>query len=116
VFRSTVQFSESLSRSSDTAMLVTGAPNQRITHDQFDPHFNMGALIARRHMESILRYIDKGRAERAKRVLGGKPILQESHGYFVEPTIFTDVTPDMTTAREEIVGPLLAVLSCATDC
>ncbi len=85
------------------------------TGDPLDPQYNLGALIERRHMESILGYIDRGRAEGAKLALGGRQILQESHGYFVEPTIFTGVTPDMTIAREEIFGPVLAVLSCEDE-
>jgi gamma-glutamyl-gamma-aminobutyraldehyde dehydrogenase len=85
------------------------------TGDPLDPQFNLGALIERRHMESILAYIDQGKAEGAELVLGGQPILQETGGYFVEPTIFTGVTPDMTIAREEIFGPVLAVLSCEDE-
>jgi gamma-glutamyl-gamma-aminobutyraldehyde dehydrogenase len=82
------------------------------TGDPLDPQFNLGAIIERRHLESILAYIDKGQAEGAKLVLGGRQILQETGGYFLEPTIFTEVGPGMTIAREEIFGPVLAVLPC----
>ena len=85
------------------------------TGDPLDPQFNLGALIERRHMESILAYIEKGKAEGAKLVLGGGRILQESGGHFVEPTIFAGVTADMTIAREEIFGPVLAVLCCEDE-
>jgi len=85
------------------------------TGEPLDPQFSLGALIERRHMENILRYIERGKQEGAKLALGGKQILQESQGYFVEPTIFTGVTPDMTIAQEEIFGPVLAVLSCEDE-
>ncbi len=85
------------------------------TGNPLDPQFNLGALIERRHMESILAYIEKGEAEGARLALGGRQILQETGGYFVEPTIFTDVSPDMTIAREEIFGPVLAVLRCEDE-
>lgn len=85
------------------------------TGNPLDPQFNLGALIERKHMESILAYIEKGKAEGADLILGGKQILQDSGGYFVEPTIFANVTPEMTIAREEIFGPVLAVLSCRDE-
>ena len=66
-------------------------------------------------METVLGYIKKGEAEGAKLVYGGHQTLIETGGYYIEPTIFDDVTPDMVIAREEIFGPVLAVLTCKDE-
>jgi 4-(gamma-glutamylamino)butanal dehydrogenase len=76
----------------------------------FDPEMRLGPLIEKPHMEKVLSYIEKGKKEGAKLVLGGNRILKETGGYFVEPTIFDNVTGDMTIAREEIFGPVLGVI------
>jgi len=77
-----------------------------------DPTTTMGAIISRAQYERVLGYIEKATAEGARLVYGGKrpsdPVL--ANGFFVEPTIFADVTPGMTIAQEEIFGPVLAVL------
>jgi betaine-aldehyde dehydrogenase len=77
-----------------------------------DPNTTMGALASRAQYEKTLRYIGAGRAEGARLVVGGGPPADPAlkHGFFVEPTIFADVTPQMTIAREEIFGPVLSVL------
>jgi betaine-aldehyde dehydrogenase len=76
-----------------------------------DPATNMGAIISRAQFDKIMRYIEIGKAEGARLVLGGgspaDPAL--ANGFFIEPTIFTDVTMGMTIAREEIFGPVLSV-------
>lgn len=55
-----------------------------------------------------MNYIDKGVKEGAKLVAGGKRV--GSKGYFVEPTVFADVTEDMTIAKEEIFGPVMSIM------
>ncbi len=77
-----------------------------------DPQFMLGSMIEKPHMEKVLSYIEKGKSEGGKLILGGNQVLQETGGYFIEPTIFDNVTPDMTIAKEEIFGPVLAVISC----
>jgi acyl-CoA reductase-like NAD-dependent aldehyde dehydrogenase len=68
----------------------------------------MGALVNAKHRDRVLGYIDKGKAEGARLVAGGgRP---DREGFFVEPTIFADVDNDMTIAREEIFGPVGAVI------
>jgi len=79
------------------------------TGDPLDPANRLGAIVSREQYDSILRYIELGRKEGAKLVLGGNAIEAEG-GWFIEPTIFDNVTPDMTIAREEIFGPVLAVI------
>ena len=77
-----------------------------------DPGTTMGAIVSRVQMERVLAFIDSARAEGARLVCGGgrpaAPLL--ANGFFVEPTVFADVTPAMRIAREEIFGPVLAIL------
>ncbi|MBN2317545.1 MAG: L-glutamate gamma-semialdehyde dehydrogenase [Acidobacteria bacterium] len=71
------------------------------------PSNYMGPVINDKAMQSILRYIDIGKGE-GRLVTGGRSLGEE--GYFIEPTIFADVDPSATIAREEIFGPVLAVI------
>ena len=68
---------------------------------------DMGPLNHAEHFEKVTRYIDVGLNEGATLATGGEAL--DRPGYFVEPTVFTDVEPDMRLAREEIFGPVLAV-------
>ena len=83
--------------------------------DPLDPSNRLGPLVARAHMETVLRYIAAGRAEGARVVTGGGRILEETGGYFVPPTVFDGVRNDMTIAREEIFGPVLSVIEFNTE-
>lgn len=76
-----------------------------------DDEIEMGPLISENHMNKVLKYIKIGKTEGAKLVCGGHRITTEKlkNGYFVEPTIFADTTPDMRIVKEEIFGPVLAV-------
>ncbi len=76
-----------------------------------DPATKIGSMIEKPHMEKVLSYIEAGKAEGAKLILGGNRVLAETGGYFVEPTIFDNVTNDMKIAREEIFGPVLAAIT-----
>ncbi|MDI9243825.1 betaine-aldehyde dehydrogenase [Marinobacter sp. CHS3-4] len=81
--------------------------------DPSDPDTNYGALISQKHQDLVLSYIQKGVAEGATLTHGGKAASPASApgGYFVEPTIFTDCTDDMTIVKEEIFGPVMSVLT-----
>ncbi|HVM43678.1 MAG TPA: aldehyde dehydrogenase family protein [Gemmatimonadales bacterium] len=79
--------------------------------DPFDKNTRLGAVVSRKQQETVLGYIEKGRAEGAALVAGGKAATVNGKGYFVEATIFDGVKPEMTIAREEIFGPVLAVLA-----
>ncbi|MAT93206.1 MAG: aldehyde dehydrogenase [Halioglobus sp.] len=70
----------------------------------------MGALINAKQRERVLGYIEKGKAEGARLLMGGGTPAHLDRGYYVEPTVFTDVSNDMTIAREEIFGPVLVVI------
>ncbi|MGN6669141.1 MAG: aldehyde dehydrogenase, partial [Trinickia sp.] len=80
------------------------------TGDPLDPDSKLGSLIERQHYEKVLAHIAQAKAEGANLVCGGKAILAESGGWFIEPTIFDGVTPDMTIAREEVFGPVLCFI------
>ena len=75
------------------------------------PDTVMGALVDKTQMETVLRYIDSGKKEGAKLLAGGEQALLDTGGCYVQPTIFDNVTPQMTISREEIFGPVLAVQS-----
>jgi malonate-semialdehyde dehydrogenase (acetylating)/methylmalonate-semialdehyde dehydrogenase len=80
--------------------------------DGAEPGVTMGPLITRQHREKVLGYIEKGIAEGATLLLDGRGFRDPKHpdGYFVGPTIFGDVKPTMTIAREEIFGPVLCLM------
>jgi betaine-aldehyde dehydrogenase len=80
--------------------------------DPLDPATHVGALISPQHMAKVLGYIAKGKAEGAKLVTGGEQVTAGpcAKGSFVRPAVFTDCTDDMTIVREEIFGPVMAVL------
>lgn len=76
--------------------------------DPQDPETSFGPMVSARQMEIVQGYIAKGEAEGARLVCGGGRLDRE--GFFVAPTVFADVTDDMIIAREEIFGPVMAVL------
>ncbi len=75
----------------------------------------MGPLINARQRERVLAYIEKGRAEGARLVVGGGRPAHLDKGFFVEPTLLVDVDPGATIAQEEIFGPVLAVIPYEDD-
>jgi aldehyde dehydrogenase (NAD+) len=82
--------------------------------DPLDPKTRLGSLVSRAQMERVLRYVEVGTHEGATLVAGGRRYdIGTGKGFFVEPTVFADVTPAMTIAREEIFGPVLAVIEFA---
>lgn len=83
--------------------------------DPNDPGNIMGPLINARQRERVLGYIEKGKAEGARLLVGGGRPEQFDKGYYVEPTLFVDVDPDATIAQEEIFGPVLSVLAYEDD-
>ncbi len=81
---------------------------QAVMGDPMDEATNFGPMVSANQMNIVLGYIDKGIAEGAKLVTGGK--MAQRDGFFIEPTVFADVTDDMVIARQEIFGPVMAVL------
>ena len=81
--------------------------------DPMDPDTSFGPMVSQRQMDIVLGYIAKGQDEGARLVTGGKKVGAE--GFWVEPTVFADVTDDMVIAQEEIFGPVMAVLDFDTE-
>ena len=75
----------------------------------------MGPLVNARQRDRVLGYIEKGKAEGARLLVGGGRPAHLEKGYYVEPTLFVDVDPDSTIAQEEIFGPVLAVIPFDDD-
>ncbi|PED73773.1 aldehyde dehydrogenase [Bacillus pseudomycoides] len=76
-----------------------------------NPESEMGPLVSQEHMEKVLRYIEIGKDEGAEIVCGGKRILADGkgNGFFIEPTVFVNVKPDMRIVQEEIFGPVVVI-------
>ncbi len=74
-----------------------------------------GPLINAKQRTRVLGYIEKGKAEGAKCIVGGGAATQFDKGYFVQPTVFVDVDPNATIAQEEIFGPVLVVIPYEDD-
>ncbi|MCL3880791.1 betaine-aldehyde dehydrogenase [Marivita sp. GX14005] len=81
--------------------------------DPLDEATNFGPLVSDAQMKIVQDYIAKGEAEGARLAYGGKRL--DRAGFYLEPTVFADVTDDMTIAREEIFGPVMAVLDFDTE-
>jgi len=75
--------------------------------DPLDPETNIGAMVTTEHQSRVMGYIARGKAEGARLMSGGSAIAP---GAFIEPTVFADLTPEMTISREEIFGPVLGIL------
>jgi gamma-glutamyl-gamma-aminobutyraldehyde dehydrogenase len=78
--------------------------------DPLDPDVKLGALIEQKHYEKVLAHIEKAKEQGARVICGGRAALTETGGWFVEPTIFDQVTPDMAIAREEVFGPVVCFI------
>jgi betaine-aldehyde dehydrogenase len=87
------------------ATAVIGDPMDEATH--------IGPMVSEAQRAIVLNYIEKGIAEGARLVTGGKAV--PGPGWFVEPTVFAEVTDEMTIAREEIFGPVMSVLGFSDE-
>ena len=81
--------------------------------DPMDEDVSFGPMVSEAQMNIALSYVEKGKAEGARLVYGGARI--EGDGFYMQPTVFADVTDDMTIAREEIFGPVMSVLDFDTE-
>jgi gamma-glutamyl-gamma-aminobutyraldehyde dehydrogenase/4-guanidinobutyraldehyde dehydrogenase/NAD-dependent aldehyde dehydrogenase len=79
--------------------------------DPLDTKTMMGSMVDKTQMDRVLSYVEKGRKDGAALAVGGRQVRESSGGYYIEPTIFDGVVNNMTIAREEIFGPVLATLS-----
>ncbi|KAJ9137548.1 Aldehyde dehydrogenase (NAD+) [Pleurostoma richardsiae] len=83
--------------------------------DPFASETFQGPQVSRAQYEKILSYVRSAKEEGAKLVAGGKPYDSGGKGYFIEPTVFKDVTSDMKIYREEIFGPVVAISRFGTE-
>jgi 4-guanidinobutyraldehyde dehydrogenase/NAD-dependent aldehyde dehydrogenase len=79
--------------------------------DPFDPATTQGSMVDETQMQRVLSYIETGRSEGVDVALGGHRVLEDTGGFYVEPTVFRNVNNNMRIAREEIFGPVLSVIS-----
>jgi len=85
-----------------------------VAGDPLDPKTRYGALASKKQLETVQRYVDIAKQEGASLVAGGgRADIGTGKGYFFQPTVFDNVTPSMTIAREEIFGPVLATIDFA---
>jgi acyl-CoA reductase-like NAD-dependent aldehyde dehydrogenase len=96
-------------RHDDVVEALAQAVDQLVMGDPWEEATTLGPLSMSRQRDRVLSYIEKGKAEGARLVRGGGN-GGFNRGYFVEPTIFADVTSDMTIAQEEIFGPVVSVI------
>ena len=87
---------------------LAGAASSQVLGDPFAPDTTMGALISEEHLQRVMSYVERAKAEGGRLVAGGH--RRSGDGFFVEPTVFADVAREATIAREEIFGPVGAVM------
>jgi acyl-CoA reductase-like NAD-dependent aldehyde dehydrogenase len=92
---------------------IIARAKKMVAGDPLDPKTRLGAIVSSKQMERVLGYIEGARSEGAKLLSGGERTPVNGKGYFVAPTIFGDVDAGMTIAREEVFGPVLAMLTFA---
>jgi aldehyde dehydrogenase (NAD+) len=81
---------------------------KRTVGDPFDPQTEQGPQVDQSQFDKVMGYIDSGRSEGAKLVCGGDRV--GDRGYFIQPTVFSDVKDDMKIAKEEIFGPVMSII------
>ena len=81
--------------------------------DPLDPNTSFGPMVSQGQLNIVMTYVEKGKEEGARLVYGGERISGD--GFYMKPTVFADVTDDMTIAREEIFGPVMSVLDFDTE-
>jgi aldehyde dehydrogenase (NAD+) len=96
----------------EVVSMVTDRARQIVVGDPLDDHTELGPVVSEEHMKRILAYVELGRREGAKLVAGGTRDVEgiKAAGFYVKPTVFMDVRPEMRIAREAIPGPVLVVL------
>jgi betaine-aldehyde dehydrogenase len=100
-----------------TELLLKRIENNIVAGDPMREDTNFGALISAKHRDKVLSYIDKGIAEGARLLCGGKALAPPTaiNGYFVAPTVFADCRDDMSIVRDEIFGPVMSLLSFSDE-
>jgi aldehyde dehydrogenase (NAD+) len=98
-------------RLAEAEQIAAAAAEKATPGDPFEDGTRLGPLVSEAQQERVRGFIEKGEEEGAKLVAGGaEPPEGLETGYFVRPTVFSDVKPDMTIAQEEIFGPVLSII------
>jgi acyl-CoA reductase-like NAD-dependent aldehyde dehydrogenase len=99
-------------RSVEKALLdrIAVSLTDTVIGNALDPDTTFGPVVSVDQCDRVMRYINEARSEGAQLVVGGRRVLQESGGFFVEPTLFRDVSPASRIAQEEIFGPVLSAI------
>ncbi|KAM0285311.1 hypothetical protein ACHAQH_001500 [Verticillium albo-atrum] len=83
--------------------------------DPFDKETFQGPQVTRAQYDRVLEYVGVGKSEGAKLEMGGEPVKQVGSGFFVQPTVFTGVTPQMRIFQEEVFGPFVVISTFKTE-
>jgi acyl-CoA reductase-like NAD-dependent aldehyde dehydrogenase len=95
---------------------LVGMVEDLVVGDPFDPATQIGPMVTRRQQQRIRGYIDRGRYEGARLLLGGTELPDGiDRGWYIRPTLFADVDNSMRIAQEEIFGPVLCVIAYSDD-
>jgi len=94
---------------------VCEAAQQYKVGNPLDPETTMGAIVDQQQIDTVLSYIEKGRLEGAELLTGGEKLEPVAGGFYMQPTLFSDVTPEMTIVKEEIFGPVLSCMTFANE-
>src|SRR3970282_774449 len=84
---------------------------KRTPGDPFDKNTRLGAVVSKKQQETVLSYVEAGKKDGARLVVGGNAAKVNGKGYYVEATVFDDAKPGMRIVDEEIFGPVLAVVT-----
>jgi len=103
------------SRYDEAVTVLTEAFRNAKYGDPMEPGSMHGPQVSKRQQDRVLAYIEKGKAEGARCVVGGGKPKHLAKGFYVEPTLFVDVDPKSTIAQEEIFGPVLCVIPYTDD-
>lgn len=98
------------SKKKEIENLIVYKSTKYVVGNPQDPSTDIGPVISQDALKKIKAYVQSGISEGASLLVGGKH-HNNSTGYYINPIVFTDVTPDMTIARDEIFGPVLSVIS-----
>jgi aldehyde dehydrogenase (NAD+) len=103
------------SRYDEVVEALAGWTNQQTIGNPLDPSVTMGPMASEKHLQRVLGYIDIAKHSNARLVSGGGRPKDQDRGWFVEPTVFADVDNHDQLAREEVFGPVMAVIPFDDD-
>lgn len=94
---------------------LTRKAKNAVLGDPLDPQTQIGPIASKAEFDKVMRYVESGKASKAKLVAGGETRKINGKGLFIEPTLFADATNEMQISREEIFGPVLPIIPFETE-